>query len=389
MLLHAQEELALARVGYARAAELEPASARWLYLLGRVERQLGDTRAAERTLGMLADDPLALVELAELQFDDGRLDEAEQTYERAPDSPAVRYGVGQILLARGAIAEATRELTLALDQAPDYASAWYALALAYRRSDQPDLAKHAFEAYERARPRAWTPPNPLIDEVRALYSGPAGHLARGAEAARRGDFEIARDEFEAAVDADPSSATAHSNLVALFTQMGRLDDAKGHYQAALAINPNWADAHIAWGSALSSSGKIKAAIKAFETARDINPYRAEARVQLGLLYQDRGLDDAAVAEYQAAVEHNPLHSQANQLLGENLIRAGRLEDGLERISRTLPNDESAPGVFEALANQHESSGNLKAARWYLTRGIELARKYGRSDIVARLEQRLK
>ncbi len=389
MLLHAHGEFALARVGYIRAVELEPASPRWLYLLGKVERQLGDSQAAEKTLRRLADNPWALVELAQLLFEDGRLDEAERTYARAADSAEVRYGVGRILLARGELAAATRELERAVDMAPEYAKAWYALAQAYRRNDQPDKAKRAIAVYERARPRAWTPPNPLIDEVRALYSGPAGHLARGAEAARRGDFEIAQAEFEAAVDADPNSATAHSNLIALFTEMGRPDDIEKHYEAAMTINPNWADAHIAWGSALARSGEIGRAVKAFETARDINPYRADARVQLGLLYQERGRDDAARAEYRAAVEHNPLHPRANQLLGESLIRAGRLEEGLERLARSLPDDESAPAIYEALAKQHQSSGNPMAARWYLTRGIELARRYGQTDTATRLEELLK
>jgi len=386
MLLHAHEEFRFARDAYVHAASLA-SSGRWAYLLGLAEQELGDASAAANAF-QRTNYPQAILALGHLLLEQGRSAEAEVVFRRADNSPHALYGLGQALSDRQDDSSAIKTWERAVERAPDYASAWYALAQAYRRAGQVDLASRAIAAYQRTRSLGWTPADPLLDEVRALYSGLAGRIASGTAAARTGDFEAARREFEAAIEADPRSTTAHSNLISLFTEMGRFKEARKHYEAALAINPNWADAHIAWAAALALQSQVDDAVRALEQAREINPYGADARVRLGLLYQNQNKLDLALAEFQAAVQHSPLHPRANQLLGECLVAAGQLEQGLERLSRSLPDDDSAPAIYEALANRHETNGNHEASEWYLRRGAELARRHGQGHLADRLERRL-
>ena len=57
-----------------------------------------------------------------------------------------------------------------------------------------------------------------------------------------GDYEVAKDAYERALQLDPTSEETHNNLGALYYAMGNMEKAKIEFEKALQMNPSYPDA---------------------------------------------------------------------------------------------------------------------------------------------------
>ncbi len=139
----------------------------------------------------------------------------------APVPPAARAAFGQALAALEAGEDDTAEqalLQLTRDF-PELSGPHANLGLLYLRQDRPDEAARELE-------RAVT----LNPEQAAAWN------ALGIVHRQRGDFEAAREAYEAALAADPDLAEAHRNLAILLDlYLGRVDEALIHYRRYQAL----------------------------------------------------------------------------------------------------------------------------------------------------------
>ena len=91
MLLQAGEYYDAAEPCYRNAQTLTPTEVRWVYYLGLLHTDRGETERAEgdfkRVLELQPDDVATLIRLARLYFDDGRPDEVTRRYERLHEDP--------------------------------------------------------------------------------------------------------------------------------------------------------------------------------------------------------------------------------------------------------------------------------------------------------------
>jgi len=124
---------------------------------------------------------------------------------------------------------------------------------------------------------------------KALENDPglaAAHTNLGGIAHRKGDFSLARIEFQAALDLDPEQAEARYNLASLLYQQGEIEQAASEFRRVVERNPWFADAHYNLASALEKLGSKRQAAEHLRRYLDLEgreatgPWVAEARARL-------------------------------------------------------------------------------------------------------------
>ena len=166
----------------------------------------------------------------------------------------------------------------------------------------------------------------------ATYSPPTTEsaaiqiLTKGVDYAAQGKFREAKEEFEKALKADPSSEFAEDSLkvikdvtdkkieskTAIHYFKGaahflneQWDEAIADYDKAIELNPRLAMVYVNRGFAYSNIGLLDQAISDYTKAIELNPGFAGAYVNRGSAYLSKGQYDRAISDYSKAVELNP------------------------------------------------------------------------------------
>jgi tetratricopeptide (TPR) repeat protein len=153
-----------------------------------------------------------------------------------------------------------------------------------------------------------------------------------------GQLPLAISHLQKALEINPASVQAHSDLGIALAKSGRTPEAIHEFQTALRLNPNAeqprqnleaaraqqnqdsAEAHYNRGVALMKSKENTAkTIQEFQAALHLNPNYAEAHNDLGVAYSTlQGHLTEAIAEFEAAVRIKPDYVDAQYNLGAAL-----------------------------------------------------------------------
>jgi tetratricopeptide (TPR) repeat protein len=197
----------------------------------------------------------------------------------------------------------------------------------------------------------------------------------------------------------------HSNLAAVYLELGRLDDAIAHARAALGLQPDLVDAHLNLGAALLRHNQYEAAGAAFAAVLRLDPRHIEAWRNLALALQRLGRLTEAVASLEQtlplALAHAGLHHDLGGLLlmqgepdralshlreavrlrpdfapaygdlGEALTRLGHVDDAVAAFRTALDLDPHSAATHNRLAYVLECRGQVDAARAELLAALEL------------------
>jgi tetratricopeptide (TPR) repeat protein len=395
-VLHAWEQWTAARESYARAAVLAPRTFEWPYLEAVVLQRLarpGEAAARlEAALRIKPDYLPARLRLAEALLDAGDRDRSAQLFARLTEpacEPAVQFGLGRIAAARGDHATAIGHLERAIALFPEFGSAHYALALAYRAIGRRDDAQAALQKHAKFGARWPAVEDPLVAAVLALREDAAALLQRGVKHAGAGELDAAIEAHEAALAADPSLAQAHANLISLYGRTRNWAKAGEHYRAVVRLAVNVADAHYDYGVLLGLQERWDEAAGAYREALALNPLHAQAHNNLGQIYERQRKLDEAAAEYGRAVESQPTLRVARFNLGRMLIALGRPAEAVRQLEAlTEPRDAEAPRYLFALATAHVRAGRREEGVKWATDARDLALKHGDTALAAAIDKDL-
>ena len=397
MALHAHEQYESADAAYRRARQLDQKSFAWAYLHGLVQARLAQWQAATGSLRLaLAIDPgyvPARVALADALLQDAQFDAARTEYAALvrdyPELALAHYGYGRTAAILRDGAAALEHYRAAVEWAPQFGMAHYALALTYRAAGLPNRAATHLDAYRRLGARRPALADPAMERVHAFRSTARDLIDAGArlEAQDRVDESIAR-HLEA-LEVDPAAAQAHINLISLYGRTGQMDSAQRHYEAALNLQGDRGGAHYNWGVLLARERRVDEAVVAFRRALDVSPFHPQAHNNLAtLLAQEGKLADAAT-HYRQAIANDPGYRVARLNLGRVLIALGRPREAAEQFERLLgPEDQDTPRVTHALATAWLAAGDLPKARKYAELALQTARRLDQTELAARIEQDL-
>ena len=220
-----------------------------------------------------------------------------------------------------------------------------------------------------------------------------GHVLR-----TQGKLTEARDAFEHAIAIDPKAASAHHNLATILIMQGDLQGGINALEKAHEVRPRHIPTLLNLGIALHTDGRLNTAVEIYRKAIEIEPSDPSLHLNLGLVYvEQRRSDEAehcflealkldagmvlAHAELAALYEEtnrldelekvlakgiklSPDHPRLNLEAAKADRRAGRLQEGLDRLSR-FDLDDLDPRLAEQFQYQlgylHDRAGESDAA----------------------------
>jgi tetratricopeptide (TPR) repeat protein len=270
-------------------------------------------------------------------------------------------------------------------------------------------------------------------------SSPLNMLQYASAIEDQGFLDDAAQFYRKILEADSQSPQARSNLANILSEQGHQDEAERLLREALRIDPNYALAHTNLGHVLYRQGHVAEAIREHDKALALAPHLKGAYCNLAMAEASLGHVDSAIEHYRQALRLEPDFANAHSGLGNLLIRQGHESEGMAHLQRAVQCDPrfaeghnnlgkalAARGDFNGAAKQFEEATrldprmavawyNLGAARAPLLRldeavdcmlkalelepasanfrgGLEklqdLLKKYGRPDLVERIQHQL-
>ena len=188
----------------------------------------------------------------------------------------------------------------------------------------------------------------------AAWSGQSSELA----------YRQARDAAERAVQADDSSAEAHSALgnVSLFYGWN-FRVAEQELNRAVELGPSDAIAHFRLGEYLAAAGRLTEAVKEVQTARDLDPLSLNISLQVGVMYYYSRAYRDAMAEFEKVIDLDPHYSFAHYLRGLVYFVQRDFSNAVSEFDESLRQaNEREPQALAFSASARAAQGNVSAAR---------------------------
>lgn len=268
---------------------------------------------------LLADDPAALLAIAEQRGDD------------LPLALAARIGMS-LTYQRGQSGAAFTFLRRQHDRAPSDFWINMRLSEAAARLGRFEVAARFAMAAVAVRP---TQTIALRNLATALSNGgdPAGAIV----ALRR------------VTELDPDSEWAYTNLGAELSNSGDSRAAVPVLRRAVELAADDALPVTNLGSALSNAGEIDEAIAAFRRALELDPESVHALKNLGITLRNKGDLAGAIATFRRAIELDATNASLQGLLGESLQRADDRDGAVAAYRRAVELDPTDADHLTALA----------------------------------------
>ena len=239
---------------------------------------------------------------------------------------------GFVFFERGYFEHAEAFFQQALTDDPKSAEALYGLGSAYL---QQQKANEARECFQRAL------------QLHASYPGtlPNSWNNLGILAAREGEFDLAIQYFQRALQIDPEHTIALQNLGNAYRQKKDWAQAKRVLERALALSPDDPEANYSLGMVYAQQNDTEHAYDYLQKALAFRPAYPEALNNLGILYLHTRRPEEAKRSFEQAIRVAPAYDQAYL----NLARVYAIEG----------NREGAKTVLLELLKQHPDHAQAK------------------------------
>jgi len=177
-------------------------------------------------------------------------------------------------------------------------------------------------------------------------TGTKDDCASAIEAYEAGDWDLALELFDRAVENHPDEAGVVYRRGVLFYEMDRFEEALNDFRRALELNPNSEQAYYGVGISLYQLGQYAEAREAFREATHINPDYDMAWYGRALAEEDLGLADSALDSYitflELHTENDELRVYANQRVAA--LRGGGVGESSGGITVSGSYAHTQPGV---------------------------------------------
>jgi tetratricopeptide (TPR) repeat protein len=297
----------------------------------------------------------------------------EEQPQQQSRNPAVNlFNAGVLAFQGGDESTAEAKFREAIDKDPSFVEPYSALAGLYLDRTEydpakamadkvlelaPDNARSLRVLYDASRAEGdEAKAAELLDRLKAVDTGGTDTAIRvfneGAEAARLGDLESARQRFEEALEVDPELAAAHAALATIHLAQKRYDDAVASADAALEIDPGRSDVLKVKYEAFRGLGQIDQAKKVFEEMVGSDPKgTARALFDRGVEMFNAGNAEGAKQAFEQAIVADPDHAKAHYMLGLCYVNTGdtaKAKTELGRFLELAPDDPEAGTAREML-----------------------------------------
>lgn len=166
---------------------------------------------------------------------------------------------------------------------------------------------------------------------------------RGVSLCDSGEYELARAEFDRALELAPGYAEAYCNRAITSEKLGREDDALSDYSTAIELNPKDAAAFQSRGFLRHKRAEYALAVQDYGRAIELEPGNGRTYLLRGAAWVKAGDYDAAIEDYGKAVELDGKNTNALFNLAKSCEESGRTSEAIaayERLMALLPESEA-------------------------------------------------
>lgn len=192
------------------------------------------------------------------------------------------------------------------------------------------------------------------------------HNMMGVIAHERGDFVLATQHFERAVDLNPDYTEALLNLVIGYNDIGQYEKARQTFARVRTVQSSTgarapddfalgkiANMHADLAAAYADAGCMPEAVRELERAVGLRPTFVDLRLKLANLYKETGKLHEAKRELESACASNPAFLPARVQLGVVLLAMGDRKAAAARFREVASADPAhrAAKMYLRLAEQ--------------------------------------
>ena len=182
------------------------------------------------------------------------------------------------------------------------------------------------------------------------------HHNLGVALAEEGRFPEAIQQYQAALQIEPTAANVQTDYGNALAKSGRIPEAIAHYEAALRVLPDSPIAHNDLANAFAATpGTMPQAISEYQTALRLKPDYEEAQNNLEQVQSNAaqtqynlGVDlakssqpEAAIPHFEEALRLKPDYVDAHNNLGVALAGAGRVREAIPHFEAALRIDPNS------------------------------------------------
>ncbi|MGY4309476.1 putative O-linked N-acetylglucosamine transferase (SPINDLY family) [Bradyrhizobium sp. USDA 4369] len=209
--------------------------------------------------------------------------------------------------------------------------------------------------------------------TRAIESDPRSAEAQSDLALalfRLGRYEEARARYERAIALKPNFPTALTNLGNTLMSLSRFAEAIAAHDRAIASKPNYADAHANRGMALLLSGRNEEAGQSFDRALALQPRLLTALFGKGLVSMNLRNFDAALAALNAALAISPNAAPIIAQRGRAFQEQGKFDQAEADFDAALVVDPLLEDALRGKATVSLVRGNIPLATSFINKLLE-------------------
>jgi tetratricopeptide (TPR) repeat protein len=388
---------------FAAAERLDPKNFRWPYLQGVQLAPVDVPRALaafERALALDDRYAPAHVNRGRLLIERERLDEARGEFEKAAglDEKLLEawLGLGQVKLLQKDAAGAAAALGRALALDADHPEVHTALATAcFALGRKSEAEEHARIAHAKARSASMNDPRGTVQSPPITATD---HVNAAMQRAAGGRLDEAESLLHEALDLDPKSVTAWTNLGIVRMQRRDAEGAEKALRESLGLSPTMlAERRLA--QVCLVRGRIPEAITHWEAAVKLSPDDDALKVEFASALRDvafdelrRGKGPEGIATLKRAADVRPGFLPVQCALAFVLAThpAVDLRDGAAAVKlaeAALAVNDQNPDALDALAAAYAETGRFDEAAATVERALAIARAGGKEDAAKLFEQR--
>jgi arylsulfatase A-like enzyme/Tfp pilus assembly protein PilF len=273
----------------------------------------------------------ALINYGEKAMDEGRLDEALESFKKVatgnPANALVRNLMGMVYYQYNDTVNARIEFKKAIELNYKLADAHHNLGnIHFQQENYPEAAS----CYENALE---------LDPGAGEY-----YVALAQIYSRMNETKKAENAYKKAIEMGFSSPQLYLANAITLRKIGKYEGSRQSFEQALKADPSYVEAYDEYGTLLEEMTNYAGAITKYKQALSINPDFVASRYNLARLLIKTGKEDEAIKNLRTVVTSEPLHSKAHYLLGELYYRKGSNRQAKENFLKFLELETSNVAV---------------------------------------------
>jgi serine/threonine protein kinase/tetratricopeptide (TPR) repeat protein len=202
-------------------------------------------------------------------------------------------------------------------------------------------------------------------------AGAEGHLCLGLIEDGTGQNEKAAEQFQQAVQLDPTNDAAYRNLALAYQHLNQPDKAEETYKRAISVRPQFWRGYVYLASFYDSRADYEKGAAMWRRATELDPDSYIAFNGLGIALHNLGHDDESVQAYEKSIAIRPSSFAYNNIAVAQFA-LHRFSDSVRSYKEALKLDDSDYTTWGNLGDSQYYGGDTAAASPSYIKAISMA-----------------